>query len=58
MHLFKNNGLSKIIGYLISKSKKIRAKKKRNVKIYFSKKEYDINYQIFIIIDFLHKIIK
>ena len=58
MYPFKNNGLSKTIGYLISKSKKIRAKKKRNVKIYFSKKEYDINYQIFIIIDFLHKIIK
>ncbi len=37
---------------LISKSKKIRTKKKRNTKIYFSKKEYDINYQIFITIDF------
>jgi len=46
------------MAYLISKSKKISAKKKRNVKIYFSKKEYGINYQIFIMIDFLDKIIK
>jgi hypothetical protein len=52
MYPFKNNGVSKTIGYLISKSKKIRAKKKRNVKIYFSKKEYDINYKIFILIGF------
>lgn len=58
MYPFKNKGLSKTMVSLISKSKKIRAKKKRNVKIYFSKKEYDINCQIFIIIRFLHKIIK
>jgi hypothetical protein len=31
-------------------------KNKRNVKIYFSKKEYHINYQIFIIINYLQKI--
>ena len=31
-------------------------KNKRNVKIYFSKKEYHINCQIFTIIDYLLKI--
>ena len=56
--LFKNSAIGKNCCFVISKSKKIRMKKKQNVKIDLSKKEYDINYQIFSIIEFIKKIIR